>query len=136
MAGGMSVTGTVPGYSPERATAIHEACDAVMAYLLGRPFTEISIVGDGETNGRVRHRLPGHWFRPDIEINARTRTMIEDRVIILLAGGEAEAAWCSWRPDAPEGWRELVDQGAGNDVEAAVNIADRMGGESPPETGA
>jgi hypothetical protein len=121
------------GYSPERATAVHEAGHAVMAYLLGRAFTEISIIEDSDSYGRVRHRMPGGWFRPDIEVNSRARAMIEDRVMILLAGSVAERAWYVRLPDAPDGWEDRVQDGADNDERSAIDLADYVCGGSVPE---
>lgn len=120
-------------YSFERSTAIHEAGHAVMAYLLGRPFTSISVAADGNSLGRVSHARPGEWFRPDIEVNARTRHLIEDHAMICLAGAETEKSWCHRLPDVPEGWERGVDLGAGEDLRAALHLAAYVCGGSPPE---
>jgi len=122
-----------PQHSPGRRVAIHEAGHAVMAYLLGRPFTSISIEADDESLGRVCHRLPGSWFRPDIEITARARNMIEDRVMILLAGTETERAWTQRQPDAPEGWEQDADDGAEHDLHAAMDVASYVSDGDVPE---
>jgi len=123
-------------YSPERSTAIHEAGHAVMAYLLARPFITISVAEDATSYGRVVHHFPGKWFRPDIRINARTRAMIEDRVMICLAGAETEEAWWSRQAGVPEGWRERLRDGVRTDKLAAVDMAIYMCGDSAPEVDA
>ena len=117
----------------ERSTAVHEAGHAVMAYLLGRPFTSISVVPDGDALGQVSHALPGAWFRPDVEVTARVRNRIEDHVMISLAGAEAESAWYARQPDAPPGWEEHVSDGADHDMRAALDLADYVCGGSVPE---
>jgi hypothetical protein len=124
----------VAGWTPARSTAIHEAAHAVAAYLLSRPFTSISVIDDGESYGRVHSQPPGEWFRPDIEINARTRATIEDRVMISLAGAETEATWCARQSDAPENWRDLVNDGAAHDFGAAFDLASHVADGSVPET--
>jgi ATP-dependent Zn protease len=79
-------------HSREReATAFHEAGHAVAAYALGRAFTRVSIRPNGHTSGRCSFRPPGDWFRPDIRIDSSTRNGLEERIIISLAGPEAEA---------------------------------------------
>jgi hypothetical protein len=121
------VTGQ-PGYSAQRSTAIHEAGHAVMSYLLGRAFTRVSVIQDENSYGRVNHAPAGKWFRPDITINARTRNMIEDHVMISLAGGETERHWCARQPDAPAGWQARIAVGEAGDVHGAVGLADYMCG--------
>jgi hypothetical protein len=74
-------------------TAHHEAGHAVAAYVLGRAFTRVSIRPDGETLGRCSFRPPGDWFRPDERIDGLTRRRIEERIMISLAGPEAEALY-------------------------------------------
>jgi hypothetical protein len=121
------------GFSPQRSTAVHEAGHGVMAYLLGRPFTRITVVADGDTLGSVSHKPPGDWFRPDIEINGRVRNMIEDHVMICLAGAAAEESWLAGLPDAPEGWRDTVTSGAAQDRDNAIGFADPLCSGSVPE---
>lgn len=120
-------------YSAQRSTAIHEAGHGAMAYLLGRMFTSISVEADSDSEGRVTHAAPGEWFRPDIEINARTRSMIEDHVMICLAGGETEAAWCVRQAAPPDGWQEHIDAGAYQDRSAAIGLAGYVSDGSVPE---
>lgn len=129
----MSITPS-SGWTAARSTAIHEAGHAVAAYLLGRTFTSISVIEDGEAYGRVHSRPPGEWFRPDIEINARTRATIEDRVMISLAGAETEVTWCARQSDAPENWRDLVNDGAAHDFNGAFGLASHVADGSVPET--
>lgn len=105
-----------------------------MAYLLRHPFAEISVVADDDTMGRVSHSPPGEWFRPDIEVDGRTRNLIEDHMMICLAGAETEAAWYRRQPaDAPDGWEERVNIGSRHDWHAAVNFGDYVCGGSVPE---
>jgi hypothetical protein len=116
-----------------RSTAIHEAGHAVMAYLLRRPFKSVSVIADDDSYGRVQSDVPGKWFRPDLEVSARARSVIEDRVVITLAGGEAEWAWYAWQPDAPDGWQDHVQAGMAGDLRWAIDLAYYAAGESIPE---
>ena len=43
-----------------------------------------------DTVGRVLHGAPPAWFRPDVRVDARTRKLIEDRIVVLFAGPLAE----------------------------------------------
>jgi hypothetical protein len=74
-----------------RATAFHEAGHAVAAFVLGRAFTRVSIEPQGATLGRCSFRPPGEWFRPDERVDGATRRRLEERIMISLAGPEAEA---------------------------------------------
>ena len=74
-----------------RATAFHEAGHAVAAFMLGRAFTRVSIKPDDLTVGRCSFRTPGTWYRPEEEMSAPTRRMLEHRIMISLAGPETEA---------------------------------------------
>jgi hypothetical protein len=84
-----------PRDSETRGMAIHESGHAVMAYMLGGAFKTITVVEGDDYLGGVEHSWPGEWFRPDIEIDGRTRNLIQDRVMIGLAGSEAEAYWAA-----------------------------------------
>jgi hypothetical protein len=123
-------------YSPERSTAIHEAGHAVLAYLLGRRFTEISVVPDEDNGnlGSVRHAPPGgDWLHPDIEPNGRVRNWLEREIMICLAGAETEAAWLRRITDAPDDWEDRVSTGASHDMENAMHFGFHMCDGSVPE---
>jgi Peptidase family M41 len=76
---------------PSRLTAFHEAGHAVVAHALGRAFTRVSVVADDDTLGRCSFRRPGPWFRPQERVDGATRRRLEERIMISLAGPEAEA---------------------------------------------
>ncbi len=111
---GSSLRGLISGekiplmhtYTAARRTAIHEAGRAVMAYLLRRPFTTISVIADDDSYGRVQHAFPGNWFEPHIELNSRTRAYIQNHVMICLAGAEVEEHWIRRAQDPPAGWED------------------------------
>jgi hypothetical protein len=86
---------------------------------------------DSESYGRVRDRMPGDWFRPDIEVNGRTERMIGDHVMTCLAGGETERAWFARLPSQPDGWEDMVRAGMGNDWHSAVDLASYISGTDP-----
>jgi hypothetical protein len=76
----------------------HEAGHAVASIILGRGVRSVSIVGDGESAGRVINHLRGAKWIDRLEeadyasswggfIDGRTRRMVEVEVMILLAGG-------------------------------------------------
>lgn len=115
---------TTEQYSNARSTAIHEAGHAVVAYLLRRPFKSISVIEDDDSYGRVEHAPPtGEWFRPDIEINTRTRTRIEEQVMIGLAGAETEAKWAKRAQGAPADLKTRLEVGARHDTHGIMHLA-------------
>lgn len=71
-------------------TAFHEAGHAVMAIVLRKPWRAVSIEPDEDAFGRTYMAKLGKRFKPDIEVNTRTRNMIEREVMMFLAGPEAE----------------------------------------------
>jgi hypothetical protein len=107
-------------YTAERRVAVHEAGHAVMAYLLRRPFTVISVLSDDDSYGRVQHCAIPDWFQPDIQITSRVRTLIENHVMILLAGAETERHWVARAQGAPADWEDHLKVGAEHDVRAAA----------------
>ena len=112
---------------------MHEAGHAVVAFKRGRAFTSVSIIPDKDTLGRVHHQPPGSWFKPDIEASGRGRVLIEARIMILLAGFEAEDAWCRTVSGKPRDWRKRLTDGAEIDFHHALDLAD-YACSSPGET--
>jgi hypothetical protein len=113
----------VEAYSPDRGTAIHEAGHAVAAYLLGRPFTSVTVVSDAAASGRVAHRAPGAWFDPEVKMDGRTRLFIHDHVVATLAGPETEAAWFRRVAHPPADWEASVVWSSAPDSELAIELA-------------
>lgn len=104
----------------ERLTAYHEAGHAAVARRLGVAVRSVTVVPDDEASGRTWHSGPGSWFRPDIEVDGRTRNRIEAHIMIALAGGEAEDAFLG----------ERSGDGLGPDNDNAVGLALYMSGDS------
>ena len=73
-----------------KATAYHEAGHAVAAYNCRIAFTEVSIIPNDDTNGRITFRKSPKSFQPDLCMNTRTRLRIENNAIVDFAGGKAE----------------------------------------------
>lgn len=88
-----------------RATAYHEAGHAVATYFLGRAgrVKRVTIVPDPkqDTLGCMHHAGARRRFRPDIDWDGATRLRLEAEIMILLAGGIAEAR--ATGPRAPGG---------------------------------
>jgi hypothetical protein len=100
-------------------TAYHEAGHAVASFELGRGVRRVSIVRDGDQYGHVlNHQLPR--FHPDYNSDGRTRARVEQRVMILYAGGIAEAKH--------KGHRRRLGDGA--DQQRAMNLASYIAGET------
>jgi hypothetical protein len=108
-----------------RATAYHEAGHAVVAWLQGHGFKGVSIVADEAAGsvGRVIVNRAPRWFRPDVQMDRRHRTLCEMEIRELLAGSEAERRFT--------GRRNHV--GARRDHERAVDYADWVTGGSVDE---
>lgn len=99
-----------------------------MAYLVQRPFQTITVVPDGNILGGVSHAVPGEWFRPDIEVTGRVRNLIEDHVMICLAGVETQARWAARQDDVPADLEDQLRVGAAHDLNSAVGLALPVGG--------
>jgi len=99
----------------EQSTAYHEAGHAVMAIDRQVPFNTVSIIPDDDSWGRVMSRpLPGS-FQPDINTDARTRRFIENRVMVMYAGGLAQVMILDKEPE-----------GTSQDNEVTVLLADYL----------
>jgi hypothetical protein len=120
--------------SREEETAYHEAGHAVVALRLNRPLTCATIVpsGDGETLGHISGRKLSPQMREQYiggpgcgRAGRRLRDVIEAEIVVLFAGGLAEARW--------KGHRRRL--GTGEDYRQAVEWADCICG-SMEETAA
>jgi hypothetical protein len=100
------------------ATAYHEAGHAVVAFEVGRGVQLVTIIPEGDAEGRVRkYRLRG--FHPDYETDGRTTRRLEQEIMISLAGGLAEARYKGHR-------RRLGDE---KDLSHALDMASYVTGE-------
>ncbi len=107
-----------------RRTAYHEAGHAVAAYVLRRRFTNLSIVEDEYTLGRVSFAKHHPKFQPDVMSFDESRSQIERDVMISAAGDAAEFL-LSGRHD----WR-----GAHQDTQNAHDMASYLCGDPEEET--
>jgi hypothetical protein len=74
----------------EEATAYHEAGHAVAAWVMDRPFRYVTIVPMEGTLGHVQHPAWREHVQPDINVDGRTRRLLEKAIFTLLAGVRAE----------------------------------------------
>lgn len=72
-----------------KATAYHEAGHAIAAYTLQIPMWDISIEADKDYLGYLLLKYP-KWFQPDIDYDSRTSDFVKKRIMVALAGREAE----------------------------------------------
>jgi nucleoside-diphosphate-sugar epimerase len=70
-------------------TAYHEAGHAVVAFALRRAVVGVSIVPDGDSNGRLVNRKLPDTFSHDVNNDGRTRWFVEREIMVFLAGGLA-----------------------------------------------
>jgi ATP-dependent Zn proteases len=118
---------TIPAKLRKRYTvaAYHEAGHAIVAHQLGRRLPrKVSVVPMGSTLGRVEHSPWPSSSRPDLEITARTRALVEAQIVTLLAGPEAERHFT--------GRSNRV--GAGSDFSKAAGLAIYVGGDGEGAT--
>jgi len=125
----------------DQATAYHEAGHAVAAFYVERAFTNISIEEDEDSFGRVIRRAPGEWFRPDAEVDGRTRRRIEQDIMIGLAGPLAEERFTGTSNDAGAGliMPEGMDVGIllpGSDLQRVVDLSLYVSGGGDDEASA
>lgn len=103
----------------DRRVAYHEAGHAAVARRLGIGLRSVTIVADGDSLGSTYHRGAGPSFRPDIEIDGRTRNRLEGQMMLALAGGEAEHVFLG----------RTGKNGLGQDYDSAVRLALYMAGD-------
>jgi hypothetical protein len=100
----------------QRATAYHEAGHIVAAYAQRLAVKGVSIVEDEETRGRAD---TGKWPVEDLLLTAdRRRRWLEKRIIVFLAGAQAEELLAGERDPA----------GASDDYHQAVQLASYLTG--------
>jgi len=98
--------------------AFHEAGHAVASVQLHRPFKYVTNQPSGDSQGHMMGWRTGKWFRPDIEITSRVRTLIDAEVSVLLAGAIAERRFTG----------RSNHVGAKSDYDVALNLASYIGG--------
>jgi ATP-dependent Zn protease len=91
-----------------QATAYHEAGHVVAAWRSGAKGIVATIVADGETYGRVKHRqtLRRDWQWTS---SARNSRQIDGRIITLLAGAAAERRFRGRATGTSRDYRLAVD---------------------------
>lgn len=97
------------------STAYHEAGHAVMAVHEGVALLNVSIVSDGDSQGRAGFSNPLSTFQLDVEITTKSRWRMEKLVRVWLAGPEAQKRF------NPRSWRRYHGE---DDFKKAV---DRIG---------
>lgn len=99
-------------------TAYHEAGHGVMAFLEGVPVSQVSIVEDEESYGRVLHKsLIGASIEYDS--GSRNRQAVEKHLKVCLAGTIAE-----WLASGRTNWR-----GAEGDITTVATVAQYVFGQ-------
>jgi hypothetical protein len=107
--------------------AVHEAGHVVAARALRRGVRSVSIEEDRETLGRVIH-YPLPTLARDIVVDGRVRWRIEQSIMILMAGVEAEHRVSD---DA-----DRVEAGGKDDFSVSAGLAMYVTGGEPEETSA
>jgi hypothetical protein len=112
-------------WSESRSAAIHQAGHAVTAFKLGKPIEYLTIVPDKDHFGCVKFSYP-YWFTPDREVTGPIWALIEDQVMIWLAGVAAEDSWCQESSDKSEDLNARLTVGSDSDLYAAANMAEHV----------
>jgi hypothetical protein len=77
--------------SDAERSAVHEAGHAVMAVRQRRRFRTVSIVENDHSQGRILGLPTRDWFRPTLTRESRLRRILEEDILVFLAGPLAEA---------------------------------------------
>ena len=73
------------------ATTYHEAGHAVAAYLLKQPIRYVTVLpGEDGSLGHCAYAPPGEGFRPDVNVDMRTRARLEAMIMTAYAGAAAQ----------------------------------------------
>jgi hypothetical protein len=112
-------------WSESRSAAIHQAGHAVTAFKLRKPIEYLTIVPDKDHFGCVKFSYPC-WLTPDREVTEPIWALIEDQVMIWLAGFAAEDSWCQDGSDKPDDRNARLTVGAVSDFHAAANMAEHI----------
>ena len=102
--------------------AYHEAGHVVAAFLTGAAIESVDIISDGDNLGTMRSRPLPRWFQPDIDVDSKTRHLIEREVIVCFAGQEAERRYSGRVVPG------RASQHYQQDYQTAVNVADYAAG--------
>jgi ATP-dependent Zn protease len=115
----------VTGTQPLKAVAYHEAGHAVAQWAVGQPIDYATIVPSEGTLGHVALQLvpPSLVNRSGHDFTASELEMIEDVIIVLLAGAIAEMQHYKLGPEDQER-REARNWGAKEDRALAAELAD------------
>jgi hypothetical protein len=111
-------------WSEEQGTAIHEAGHAVVLFLEGGRFRNVSTRNEDGSLGRV-HLIPSRpGFQPDADLDLAGRLRLEQDAMSTMAGFMAERRWTSRRPGRRTDWLAHVLEGADLDFKRAVDLAE------------
>src|SRR5207302_9592341 len=74
------------------ATAYHEAGHAVVTVYLGHALRYVTIIPEGDTSGHALCPFPKGFNLEQLDLlDRRTLNRAQDNIVILMAGGAAEA---------------------------------------------
>lgn len=113
----------IESWRDARSAAIHQAGHAVAAFKLGKPIEHLTILRDQDHFGCVKCAY-AYWFTPDRELPEPMWALIEDQVLIWLAGFAADDSWFQDRPDKPDDPNARLTVGADSDLRAVATMAE------------
>lgn len=108
-------------WSESRSAAIHQAGHAVTAFKLGKAIEYLTIAPEKDHFGCAKVSYL-YLFTLDREVTEPIWALIEDQVMIWLAGAAAEDSWCQDGSDEPDSSNARLTVGANSDLHTAANM--------------
>ena len=109
------------------SVAYHEAGHVVMAHVVRRRFTRVTIIPEGTSDGHCSFTKPPENFNPDFDTSPRTRDLVERYAMTFFGGHIAQqlftgrADWKGSEGDRRHAFLLLEDQCASTEEASAYS---------------